>query len=238
MPNGPVKIYRPLLETIGDITLSLSLLCACLYMLNENFSFNVPPVILKTSSFAFIAMFIAVNTRNIHHTILLLSVIIIAVTMLQTFDITAPPELKFYGLRAVIFALLAALFFLNRMPLISIKTRRLNISAVISSVTILVSYWVFPKLNEHINEYALFNFALLITATMAVLSRFPLRLVGFGMTLFFLAELANYVAFFVPTTDETLYLSWATLYLGTLFTVVGVMLDEGFTSTRYRYHHH
>ncbi|UTW55173.1 hypothetical protein [Kordiimonas sp. SCSIO 12610] len=158
--------------------------------------------------------------------------------MLQIFDITAPPELEFYGLRAVIFALLTALFFLNRMPLISIKTRRLNISAVISSVIILVSYWVFPKLNEHITAYALFNFALLITATMAVLSRFALRLVGFGMTLFFLAELANYVAFFVPTTDETLYLSWATLYLGTLFTVVGVMLDEGFTSTRYRYHHH
>ncbi len=238
MPNRPVTVYRPAREIVGYITLLSSLLCAILFTLNLSLPYNLNVSVLKTASLLSIAAFVVVNTTTKQHFLLIIAVIASTVAANHNMDFKTDTNLLFYVSHGISYWLLILLLVLNRIPLTSLKSDRLNLSAFVCATMVLGSYWIYPKLDGQIIEYAIFSLSLLILAVSAVLSRFSKHLVSFGAIFFTIGQQSQYIMPLFRVPDYAADISWFLIYLGLLFTSVGIILAQNQYEITRKYHHH
>lgn len=238
MPNRPVKIYRPAREIVGYITLLSSLLCATLFTLNLSLPYNLNVSILKTASLLSITAFVLINTTTKQHFLLVIAVIASTVAVNYNMNFKTDTNLVFYVSHGISYWLLILLLTLNRIPLTSLKSDRLNLSAFVCATMVLSSYWIYPKLDGKIIEYTIYSFSLLILAVSAVLSRFSKHLVGFGAIFFTIGQQSQYIMPLFRVPDYATDTSWFLIYLGLLFTSVGIILAQNQYEITRKYHHH
>jgi hypothetical protein len=238
VPNRPVKIYRPAREIVGYITLLSSLLCATLFTLNLSLPYNLNVSILKTASLLSITAFVLINTTTKQHFLLVIAVIASTVAVNYNMNFKTDTNLVFYVSHGISYWLLILLLTLNRIPLTSLKSDRLNLSAFVCATMVLSSYWIYPKLDGKIIEYTIYSFSLLILAVSAVLSRFSKHLVGFGAIFFTIGQQSQYIMPLFRVPDYATDTSWFLIYLGLLFTSVGIILAQNQYEITRKYHHH
>ena len=227
MSHRPVTRYRPLLEVMGYIALLSSLVFLILFIIGFQIPFLYGDTFLKVGSIVSIGFFVLINASHKNHVLLLAS--LLAVSIGEVLSALRPSDtlniLRYLGY-GISLGILSILFFLNRIPLKSLRSLRMNLSALTSGIMILACYWFYPKLTDQLVSYAIYSITLFLTITTAILSKFPLRLLGFGTTLIVVSEFALLATPFVRVPDYTPDLIWAMTYLGALFVTLGIILVQ------------
>jgi hypothetical protein len=224
---------------MGYVTLLSSLLFVVVLMSGFQLPFAYSKTLLKVGSIVTIGLFVLINTQHKNHILLLLS--ILGILLGETLSIFQPSDtfnlLRVAGYGASL-AMFSMVFFLNRIPVQSLRSLRLNLSATTSGFMILVCYWFYPKLTDQLIPYAIYSIVLFIMITTAILSKFPLRLVGFGAALLLMSEVAHLATPLLRMPDYTGSLIWAMAYLGILFITLGIILvqESGKSRSVYREH--
>lgn len=217
---------RPIIEGIGQALLFLSLVGAVLYGGGWYPDGLVWQVSAKASAVGFLVLFVLVTAQTTNHLILLLALI---ASVVGDILLAVPAENSFMrGLLAFFVAhvFYVALFLKNRLPFEDVTGLRMRISALFWAGAGVAAFFLYPGLGTMLVPVFAYATILALMATTAMMSRFPVRLVGAGAILFLASDALLGARTFLDLTMGGPLSVWITYYLGQLFLTIGVMLYD------------
>ena len=183
-------------------------------------------VLAKASAVGFLVLFVLVTAQTINHMILLLALL---ASVAGDVFLALPAENSFMrGLLAFFVAHIfyIGLFLKNRLPFEDVTSIRMRISTFCWAGAGLGGYFLYPGLGEMLIPVFAYIGILAIMATTAMMSRFPVRLVGGGALLFLISDAALGVRTFLDMDLLGPLTVWIPYYLGQLFLALGIMLHD------------
>jgi len=219
------KHRQPLLETVGQSLILLSLVVAILY--GGGWYPDYGPIIsaiIKGSAVGLLALFVLISTQTLNHFILFLA---LSASVAGDTLLALPIENSFIkGLTAFLAAqvLFIFLYVKNRLPLEDLSGVRVRAASLLWAFAAASLYFLYPHLEELTVPVFVYTAALISMATAALLSKFPVKLVGFGALLFVVSDSILGARQFMTVPDFTRYIVWGTYYLAELLMMLGVML--------------
>ncbi len=217
---------RPIIEGIGQAMIFLSFVGAVLYGGGWYPEGLIWQVAAKSSAVGFLVLFVLVTAQTTNHMILLLALL---ASVAGDALLAIPGENSFMqGLAAFFIAHIfyIGLFLKNRLPLEDVTGIRMRISALFWAGAGLGAYFLYPGLGDMLIPVAAYSVVLALMATTAMMSRFPVRLVGSGAILFLVSDAVLGVRTFLDLDVGGPLSVWVPYYLGQLFLAVGVMLYD------------
>lgn len=217
---------RPIIEGIGQAMIFFSFIGAVLYGGGWYPDSVLWQVLAKASAVGFLVLFVLVTAQTINHMILLLALL---ASVAGDVFLALPAENSFMrGLLAFFVAHIfyIGLFLKNRLPFEDVTSIRMRISTFCWAGAGLGGYFLYPGLGEMLIPVFAYIGILAIMATTAMMSRFPVRLVGGGALLFLISDAALGVRTFLDMDLLGPLTVWIPYYLGQLFLALGIMLHD------------
>jgi uncharacterized membrane protein YhhN len=183
-------------------------------------------VMAKASGIGFLALFVLVTSQTSNHLILLLALLL---SLAGDVLLAIPAEASFLrGLSAFLAAhiIYTILFLKNRLTYGNTSGLRIRISALLWIAVGLVMFLTYPKLGEMLIPVAVYSVVLTLMATTALMSRFPIKMLGLGAILFIISDSFLGAETFLNFTLGSPYIVWTTYYLAQLFITLSVMLYD------------
>ena len=183
-------------------------------------------VLAKASAVGFLVLFVLVTAQTINHMILLLALL---ASVAGDVFLAIPAENSFMrGLLAFFVAHIfyVGLFLKNRLPFEDVTAIRMRISTFCWAGAGLGGYFLYPSLGDLLIPVFAYIGILAMMATAAMMSRFPVRLVGGGALLFLISDAAFGVRTFLDMDLLGPLTVWVPYYLGQLFLALGIMLHD------------
>lgn len=180
----------------------------------------------KASAVGFLALFVLVTAQTTNHLVLLLALI---ASVVGDVLLAIPAENSFMsGLLAFFVAhvFYVALFLKNRLPFEDVTGLRMRISALFWAGAGLAAFFLYPRLGNMMLPVFAYSAILALMATTAMMSRFPVRLVGTGAILFLISDGLLGTRTFLEMEMGGPLSVWIPYYLGQLFLAVGIMLYD------------
>lgn len=220
------KRRRPVLEAVGQSLVLLSFIVAVLY--GGGWYPDYGPTIsavIKGSAVGLLAIFVLISTQSLNHIILFLA---LCASVAGDVLLALPIDNAFVkGLSAFLVAqiLFIILYLKNRMPFEDLSMMRLSVAGFLWATAVISIFILFPHLGELLVPVIIYSVALVGMATAALLTKFPVKLVGLGAILFVISDSVLGARQFLTVPDFTGYIVWATYYLAELLMTLGVMLS-------------
>lgn len=217
---------RPIIEGIGQAMIFLSLAGAILYGGGWYPEGLVWQITAKASAVGFLVLFVLVTAQSMNHMILLLALL---ASVAGDVLLAIPAENSFMrGLLAFFVAHIfyVGLFVKNRLPFEDVSSLRMRVATLCWAGAGLGAYFLFPGLGGMMLPVFAYILILALMATTALLSRFPIRLVGGGAILFLISDTVLGVRTFLDLEAGGPLAVWIPYYLGQLFLALGVMLFD------------
>ncbi len=224
------KRPHPVLETIGQIVVLLSCVMAVLY--GGGWYPDLPgfplaiPALVKGSCVGLLALFVLLNLRTLNHILLFLALVASTVgdiLLINSHDL---------GFLQGLFSFMGAHFFFillfakNGVSKEVLGQGRIKLCAFFWAATILLGFWLYPHLEKLLWPSVAYFAVLTTMCCTALLSQFPVKMVGLGASLFYISDAVLGVDYFIGLPDYSRYIIWAAYFLGQLFITLGVMLTE------------
>lgn len=217
---------RPIIEGIGQAMIFFSMVGAVLYGGGWYPEGLLWQVLAKSSAVGFLALFVLVTAQSVNHMILLLALL---ASVAGDALLATPAENSFMrGLLAFFVAHIfyIGLFLKNRLPFEDITSARMRVSTFCWAGAGLGGYFLYPGLGSMILPVFAYIAIIAMMATTAVMSRFPVRLVGGGAILFLASDAALGVRTFLDMELLGPLTVWVPYYLGQLCLALGIMLHD------------
>lgn len=182
--------------------------------------------ITKASAVGFLVLFVLITAQTANHMILLLALL---ASVAGDVLLVLPAENSFLrGLSAFFAAhvLYIILFLKNRILLENSTSIRLRISTLYWAFGGIAAFLLYPVLSGMIIPVFAYIIILALMATTALLSRFPIKLLGIGATLFVISDGVLGANTFLNLDFGGNYFVWSTYYFGQLFITLSVMLYD------------
>ncbi len=183
-------------------------------------------VAAKASAVGFLVLFVLVTAQTTNHMILLLALV---ASVAGDILLAIPGENSFMqGLLAFFVAhvFYVGLFLKNRLPLEDVTGLRMRISTLFWAGAGIAGFYLYPGLGDMMIPVFAYSAVLALMATTAMMSRFPIRLVGAGAILFLLSDAVLGARTFLDLNMGGGLSVWVPYYLGQLFLALGVMLYD------------
>ena len=215
------KSRSPVRETLGQIIIVLSVLVAILY------PFDIIPlnsVFVKGSAVGFLALYTLFRVSSFDHLLLVIALIAGAVGDMQL-EIQVPDAfvsgLKNFLVGHIFYMLI---FWRNRLSAFEVSRSRMNLASLLWGAAAIGTIWIWPSMVEGKLHLAVYAVGILGMATAALISRYPVTLVGTGAILFIISDtmIGADLMFVIP--QWVMYLVWPTYYLAQLFITAGILL--------------
>ncbi len=217
---------RPIIEGIGQAMVFLSLVGAVLYGGGWYPDGVLWQAVTKASAVGFLVLFVLVTAQTTNHLILLLALM---ASVAGDILLAIPGENSFIrGLIAFFIAHIfyVGLFLKNRLPMEDVTGLRMRISTLFWAGAGLSAYFLYPALGGMLIPVIAYAIILALMATTAMMSRFPIRLVGGGAILFLLSDGVLGARTFLDFEFGGPLSVWIPYYLGQLFLALGIMLYD------------
>lgn len=182
--------------------------------------------VTKASAVGFLVLFVLVTAQTTNHLILLLALM---ASVAGDILLAIPGENSFIrGLIAFFIAHIfyVGLFLKNRLPMEDVTGLRMRISTLFWAGAGLSAYFLYPALGGMLIPVIAYAIILALMATTAMMSRFPIRLVGGGAILFLLSDGVLGARTFLDFEFGGPLSVWVPYYLGQLFLALGIMLYD------------
>lgn len=183
-------------------------------------------ILAKAGAVGFLALFVMVTAQTTNHMLLLLALL---ASVVGDVMLVLPSENSFLqGLSAFFAAhiVYTLLFVKNRMHTADITNARVRISALFWAFAGAAAFMLYPTLGNMLIPVFAYILILTVMATTAMSSRFPIRLIGVGVTLFLISDGLLAAGKFMNFTYGEPYAIWATYYFAQLFITLSVMLYD------------
>lgn len=219
------KRRKPIFELIGQCLIFLSVIAAILYGGKWYPAGDVILVAtLKGSAVGFLALFVLICARTSNHFILFIALV---ASVVGDVFLVFPGETSFMkGLGSFLGAqiLFILLYLKNRLPLRDVSSFRTGTISLLWAGTGISLYFFYPYLGDKLLPIFVYSITLVTMASTALLSEFPVKLVGIGALLFVISDSLLGAEMFTTMPENTGYFIWGTYYLAELFMTLGVML--------------
>ncbi|WP_262693825.1 lysoplasmalogenase [Kordiimonas aquimaris] len=217
---------RPIVEGIGQLMLFLSAVASVVYVGGWYPEGLLWQPLAKAGAVGFLALFVIITAQTSNHMLLILALL---ASVVGDVMLVLPAENSFlHGLSAFFAAhvVYIFLFMKNRMHSADITSARTRISALYWALGGVAAFLLYPTLGDMLIPVFAYILVLTLMATMAMFSRFPPRLVGFGVTLFLISDGLLGAGKFLNFTYGEPYAVWGTYYFAQLFITLGVMIYD------------
>ena len=215
------KSRSPVREALGQITVLASVLVAILYPFDI---IPINPIIVKGSAVGFLALYALLRVSSFDHLLLVLALIAGAAGDMQL-EFTAPDAiitgLKNFLVGHIFYIII---FWRNRLSAYDVSRSRMNGASLLWASAAAATIWIWPTIIDGKLHLATYAVGILGMATAALISRYPLKLVGTGAVLFIASDaiIGADLIFVIP--DWLSYLVWPTYYLAQLLITAGILL--------------
>lgn len=220
------KRRRPIMEAVGQSLILLSFVIAVLYGGGWYPDYGqTVSAIIKGSAVGLLAIFVLVSTQSLNHFLLFLA---LAASVAGDVLLALPIENAFVkGLSAFLVAqiMFIILYLKNRASLEDLSAARTRGAALLWAVAAVALFILYPHLGDLLVPVCVYTAALVGMATAALLSKFPVKLVGLGAILFVISDSVLGARQFLNMPDFTGYIVWSTYYMAELLMTLGVMLS-------------
>ncbi len=220
------KKRNPFMETFGQLLVLASLIVAVVYGGGWYPTEGLIPVIVKGSAVGLLAFFVLIRSQTLNHLLLLLALI---ASVAGDVLLALPLENSFVkGLSAFLIAhlLFVGLYIKNRMDWSDVSKGRKQTVFLLWIVSSASAFFVYPLLGELLIPVLVYTFILTLMASMALFSRYPVFLTGFGAILFLISDAVLGARQFLNVPDYLSYVVWGTYYFAQLFMTLGVMITD------------
>lgn len=183
-------------------------------------------VLTKASAVGFLVLFVLVTAQTANHMFLFLALL---ASVAGDVLLVLPADNSFIrGLSAFFTAhvIYILLFLKNRQLLEDTTNIRIRISALYWAFGAAAGVWLYPTLGDMLIPVFSYIIILSLMATTALLSRFPIKLLGLGATLFLISDGILGANTFLNMDIGGEYAVWGTYYFGQLFITLSVMLYD------------
>lgn len=206
--------------------LFLSAVCAVIYGMGWYPEGVAWQVLAKAGGVGFLALFVLVTSQTSNHLILLLALLL---SVAGDVLLAIPAETSFLrGLAAFLVAhiIYIILFLKNRFTYRDTSGLRVRISALLWAAVGFSAFLLYPNLGGMLIPVVVYSLVLTLMATTALMSRFPIRLLGTGAILFVISDGFLGAGVFLNFDFGSPYIVWTTYYLAQLFITLSVMLHD------------
>ena len=214
-----------MIEATGQIFIFLSICTSIVYgsgwFAGGDLMVNA---LIKGSAVGFLALFVLTCARSANHGILFFALV---ASVAGDIFLALQGETNF--LKGLGSFLVAQLFFItlylkNRLPLREVTSLRTGTVSLLWAAGGISLYFMYPYLGDRLVPVFVYASTLILMATTALLSQFPLKLVGLGAILFIVSDSLLGARMVTTLPDYTGSLVWITYYLAELFMALGVIL--------------
>lgn len=183
-------------------------------------------VLAKSSAVGFLALFVLVTSQTFNHMILLLALL---ASVAGDALLAIPAENSF--LRGLLAFFVAHIFYIglftkNRLPFEDVTSARMQIAGLCSIGAAVMAFFLYPELGNLLIPVFAYILVIVLMAATALISRFPIRLVGSGALLFLISDGALALRTFLDIDLGGGLSVWIPYYLGQLFLALGIMLHD------------
>jgi len=218
-----IRLSHPGLETLGMIVILLSLTSAAAFVLGVFPQNPQSPMMLRASSIGLLGLFVLMNAKELDH--FLLAAAIFIATIADGILASGIEDATIRGLRVFILsnAILIFLFWRNRISLAEATHFRTQIASLIWAASVFGLFLEFERIAEldpFIIGYIIF---VLVMATTATLSRFPLWMASPGAILMIGSHALLGAILFLSKAEVYLLFGWPAFYFGQLLVMLSVM---------------
>lgn len=217
---------KPVQEAIGQILLLASFVMAVIYGGGWYPSEWLWPAIVKGSAVGLLAVFVLISMQSINHFMLLLALI---ASVGGDVLLAIPHENSFTrGLTSFLIAhvIFIGLYLKNRMLAEDLTALRVRIAALLWAVAAIAAYFLYPHLGDMMIPVFVYSAVLTAMASTALISKYPIKLVGLGALLFVVSDAVLGARQFMDVPAFLDYVVWSTYYLAQLLMTLGVMLTD------------
>ena len=215
------KSRSPVRETLGQISVVISVFIAIIYPFNI-IPFN--PVLVQGAAVGFLAIYALLRVSSFDHLLLFIALLAGAAGKMQLeFQI---PDTIISGLKNFLIGHIfyIIIFWRNRLPAFDVSRSRMNGASLLWAAAAAATIWIWPTVMEGKLHLAAYTVGILGMATAALISRYPLKLVGTGAVLFIASDaiIGADLIFVIPKWIG--YLVWPTYYMAQMFITAGILL--------------
>lgn len=215
------KSRSPVRETLGQIIMLVSILVAILYPFNI-IPFN--PILVKGSAVGLLAVYTLFRVASFDHLLLIIALIAGAAGDMHL-ELQVPDAfvsgLKNFLVGHIFYMLI---FWRNRLSAFEVSQSRMNLASLLWFGVAIGAIWVWPDIVQSKLHLAAYTLGIIGMATAALISRYPVKLVGTGAILFIISDamIGGNLMFVMP--QWVMYLVWPTYYLAQLLITAGILL--------------
>lgn len=211
----------PIRDAIGQLAVFASIFFAVAYPLDI---IPINPILVKGAAVSFLAIFVLLKIASIDHALLFIALIAGATGDMQL-EVQEPDAfingLKDFLVGHIFYILI---FIRNRLSVYDVSRTRINLASLLWALVAVGAIWAWPNLGEGKMHIAAYTAGILGMATAAVISRYPIKLVGVGAGLFIFSD-AIIGAELITIVPEWLSdMVWPLYYLAQFLITMGIAL--------------
>ena len=215
------KSRSPVRETLGQVIMIASVLVAILYPFNI-IPYN--PILVKGSAVGLLAVYTLFRVASFDHLLLIIALIAGAAGDMQL-EIQQP-DAFLTGLKNFLVGHIFYMFIFwrNRLDAFEVSKSRMNLASLLWFAVAIGALWAWPSLSQSKLHLAAYTLGIIGMTTAALISRYPVSLVGTGALLFIFSDaiIGANLLFVIP--QWLMYLVWPTYYLAQLLITAGILL--------------
>jgi uncharacterized membrane protein YhhN len=215
------KSRNPVREMLGQIVLVISVFVAILYPFGI-LPFN--PILVKGSAVGLLAIYALLRVSSFDHLLLVIALLAGAVGDMQL-EIQLPDAfvsgLKNFLVGHIFYIII---FWRNRLDAFEVSRSRMNVASLLWVAAAVGTIWLWPSIVDGKFHLAAYAIGILGMATAALISRYPLKLVGTGAILFIASDALIGADLLFLIQDWVMYLVWPTYYLAQILITAGILL--------------
>jgi len=217
---------HPVREVIGQSLLLGSLIAAVIYGGGWHPATEFWTVLVKGSAIGLMALFVLVAMQSFNHFVLFLA---LSVSVSGDVFLAIQGEASFMrGLLAFAAAhfLFIVLFVKNRMHIQDVSSLRIRLAALLWVAAAISAFFLYPELGDLLVPTMVYTGILILMATTALFSKFPIKLLGVGVILFVISDATLGAQKFLTVPDYANYIIWGCYYLAQLLITFAVILTD------------
>lgn len=217
---------HPAREAIGQSLLLGSFIAAVVYAGSWHPATEFWTVLVKGSAIGLMALFVLVAMQSFNHFLLFLA---LSVSVSGDVFLAIQGESSFMrGLMAFAAAhlLFILLFVKNRMRLQDITSLRIRLAALLWAAAGISTFFLYPELGDLLVPTLVYTSVLILMATTALFSKFPIKLLALGVILFVISDATLGAQKFLSVPDYANYIIWGCYYLAQLLITFAVILTD------------
>ena len=227
------KKRRPAIEAIGQIFIALSLLAAVSYgvgfypsgMMAASLSAYPMAALVKTAAIGFLTLFALMNAKRGD---IIFLVFALAAGAAGDFLITGTTNISLmnaifaFGIGHIFYIFL---FMFNFCRVKELSLMRLKLTALLWAGAGFGVFYLWPQLVNQPLALLVYMGLLLVMASMALLSRYPIFLTGLGGVLFLVSDVFLGLGLILQIDLWTTHLVWPLYYVGQFMLCMGIILS-------------